>query len=131
MTKTIAGIVAGLIAWIIVATIGNLLFRVSWPGYAQAEISTTFTLAMMVARLLLGVLSSVCAGLAVAWITKGNGPATKILGIVLTAMFVPVHYRLWDKFPVWYHVIFLASLFPVTLLGARLLGRRNRTMQTG
>ena len=91
----------------------------------------TFTLAMVVARLLLGAISSVCAGLAAAWITKGNGVAAKILGIVVTTMFVPVHYSLWNKFPIWYHVIFLASLFPLTVLGARLLGHRNRTMQTG
>ena len=130
MTKMIAGIVAGLIAWIIVATIGNLIFRVAWPGYAEAEISMMFTLAMMVARLLLGALSSLCAGFVVAWITKRNGTGAKVLGIVVTAMFFPVHYVLWDKFPIWYHVIFLASLFPLTLLGAKLSRRANRTMQT-
>jgi len=130
MTKMIAGIVAGLIAWTIVATIGNLMFRVAWPGYAEAEISMMFTLAMMVARLLLGALSSLCAGFVVAWITKRNGTGAKVLGIVVTAMFFPVHYVLWDKFPIWYHVIFLASLFPFTLLGARLSQRANRTMQT-
>ena len=130
MIKTIAGIAGGLIIWFIVATVVNLLFRVSWPGYGEAEISMTFTLAMMTARLLLGALSSLCAGLAVARVTMGNGTAAKILGIVLTAIFVPVHYGLWDKFPVWYHAIFLASLFPFTLLGAELLRRRNRTTQT-
>jgi hypothetical protein len=130
MIKMIAGIVAGLIAWIIVATIGNLMFRVAWPGYAEAEISMMFTLAMMVARLLLGTLSSLCAGFVVAWITKRNGMGAKVLGIVVTAMFFPVHYLLWDKFPIWYHVIFLASLFPLTLLGARLAQRANWTMQT-
>ena len=130
MIKMIAGIAGGLIIWFIVATVVNLLFRVSWPGYAEAEISMTFTLAMMAARLLLGALSSLCAGLAVARVTKGNGTAAKILGIVLTAIFVPVHYGLWAKFPVWYHAIFIASLFPFTLLGAELLRRRNRTTQT-
>ena len=130
MIKTIAGIAGGLIVWFMVATVVNLLFRVSWPGYGEAEISMTFTLAMMTARLLLGALSSLCAGLAVARVTMGNGTAAKILGIVLTAIFVPVHYGLWAKFPVWYHAIFIASLFPFTLLGAELLRRRNRTTQT-
>jgi hypothetical protein len=130
MIKMIAGIVAGLVAWTIVATIGNLMFRVAWPGYAEAEVSMMFTLAMMVARLLLGTLSSLCAGFVVAWITKRNGTGAKVLGIVVTAMFFPVHYLLWDKFPIWYHVIFLASLFPLTLLGAKLAQRANWTMQT-
>jgi len=130
MIRMIAGIVAGLIAWIIVATIGNLMFRVAWPGYAEAEISMMLTLAMMVARLLLGALCSLCAGFVAARITKKNGTGAKVLGIVVTAMFFPVHYLLWDKFPIWYHVIFLASLFPLTLLGAKLAQRANRTMQT-
>ena len=67
MIRMIAGIVAGLIAWISVATIGNLMFRVAWPGYAEAEISMMFTLAMMVARLSLGALSSLCAGFVTAY----------------------------------------------------------------
>src|ERR1043166_2969951 len=43
MIKTIAGIAGGLIVWFMVATVVNLLFRVSWPGYAGAEISMTFS----------------------------------------------------------------------------------------
>jgi len=100
MIRTIAGIAGGLIIWFIVATMVNLLFRVSWPGYAEVEISMTFTFAMMAARLLLGALASLCGGLVVAWMTKGNGTAATILGIVVTVLFVPVHYGLWDKFPV-------------------------------
>jgi hypothetical protein len=121
MLRTVAGIVAGLIVWFVVATIVNLAFRALWPGYAEVEGAMRFTLAMMFARLLLGALSSLCAGFSVAWITKGNGKAAKILGVLLTAMFVPVHYGLWDKFPLWYHLAFLVSLFPLTLLGARLI----------
>ena len=128
MIRTVSGIAAGLIVWFVVATIGNLLFRNAWPGYAAAEISTGFNLAMMAARLALGALSSLCAGFTVAWITTGNGTAAKALGIVLTAMFVPVHYVLWNKFPIWYHAIFLAGLFPLTLLGALLFARGNRRL---
>jgi hypothetical protein len=128
MIRKVAGIAAGLIVWFIVATIVNLLFRTSWPGYAEVEIAMTFTPAMMVARLLLGALSSLCAGFAVAGITKANGRAAKVLGALLTVLFIPVHYGLWDKFPLWYHLIFLASLFPFTLVGSY-LSRRLLTIQ--
>lgn len=121
MVKTVAGIVAGLIVWFVVATLVNLAFRVLWPGYAEVERAMNFTLAMLVARLLLGALSSLCAGFTVAWIAKGSGSAVKVVGVLLTAVFIPVHYGLWDKFPSWYHLAFLVSLFPLTLLGARLL----------
>lgn len=117
--RAVTGIVAGLITWFLVATAGNRLLRVSWPGYAGAEKSLKFTLGMMAARLVLGALSSVCAGFVVAWVTKSNGMAAKVLGIVLVAMFIPVHYGLWDKFPIWYHLTFLVSL-PLTIVGATL-----------
>jgi hypothetical protein len=125
MLKTVAGIVAGVIVWFVVATLVNLLFRRFWSGYAGAELALNFTLAMMVGRLLLGALSSLCAGFAVAWITKANGKAVKVFAVLLTVGFIPVHFGLWDKFPLWYHLIFLASLFPLALLGARLFTPRS------
>jgi hypothetical protein len=43
----------------------------------------------------------------------------------LLALFIPNHYLLWDKFPVWYHLTFLVSLLPLTLLGAMFWLRYN------
>jgi hypothetical protein len=125
MIRGVAGIVAGLITWFFVATAGNRLLRVSWPNYAVAEKPLKFTLGMMAARLVLGALASVCAGFVVAWVTKSTGMAAKVLGIMLVAMFIPVHYGLWDKFPVWYHLTFLVSLLPLTLVGATLKAQPN------
>jgi hypothetical protein len=121
----LAGVVGGLIAWLIIASIGNLLFRMFWPGYAAVEAAMTFTLAMLLGRLVLGAVSSLGAGFAAAWITKGNTRIITVLGILLTVLFLPLHYNLWEKFPVWYHLLFLATLFPFTLLGASLWSRRG------
>jgi hypothetical protein len=120
MLRTVAGVVAGLIVWIVVAMIVNIAFRAQWPGYAEVESAMHFTLAMMLGRLLLGALSSLFAGFTAAWITKGNGRAVKVLGVLLTVVFIPIHFGVWDKFPLWYHLAFLVSLFPLTLVGARL-----------
>jgi len=123
MLRVILGIVAGFVAWFVLASIGNVVFRMSWPGYAQVEPSMTFALAMLVGRLLLSALSSLCGGFVSAWLAPANVNAAKILGVVLTVIFIPIHYGLWDKFPIWYHLLFLASLFPITLLGAFLFLR--------
>jgi hypothetical protein len=120
MLKTVAGIVAGLIVWLVVATIVNLGFRAFWPAYAQVESAMNFTLGMQLARLALGALSSLCAGFVAARITRGSGKAVTVLGIVLIVLFIPIHYRVWDKFPLWYHLTFLVSLYPLSVLGARL-----------
>jgi len=120
MKRAIAGVSVGLAAWFVVATAANFALRVSWPDYAAAEKPMTFTLGMLGARLGLGVLSSLFAGLTAAWIAKESGTPVKVLAALLLLLFIPVHYGLWDRFPLWYHVVFLASLVPLTLLGASL-----------
>ena len=123
MVRSIAGVAGGLVVWMLVATLGNLALRFGWPVYADVEKEMTFTLAMLVGRLVLGAVSSLCAGATVAWITKRDARVVAIFAAVLFALFVPVHYNLWGKFPVWYHIVFLASLVVMPLLGAALYRR--------
>jgi hypothetical protein len=118
MKRGIAAVLGGLVAWFVVVTAVNLVLRVSWPDYAAAEKPMTFTLGMLSARLAMGVLASVCAGFTAAWIARGFGMPVKVLSILLFLAFIPVHYGLWDRFPIWYHAMFLFSLIPFTLLGA-------------
>jgi hypothetical protein len=125
MARGIAGVAGGLLAWIIVATILNLAMRVSWPDYAAVESSMAFTLGMLAARLAVGGVSSLGAGLVLTWITKRAGMPAIVLGVALLVLFLPVHYGLWDKFPVWYHAAFLVSLLPLVLLGSRILPTRR------
>ena len=116
--RAVAGVAGGLIAWVIVATIGNLVMRVFWPAYAAVEAAMNFTLAMLFLRLALGALSSLCAGFFAAWIARRNGASVKVLAALLFAVFIPAHYALWDRFPLWYHIVFLLSLLVVPVLGA-------------
>ena len=104
--------------WVVVATIGNRLLRIAWPGYADVELAMNFTQAMLVLRLLVGGVSSLCAGFVAAWIARRNGTAVKMLAGLSLVAFIPVHYMLWERFPVWYHLIFLLSLVVLTMLGA-------------
>jgi len=124
--KTAGAVIAGLITWFFVATVVNLALRVLWPHYHEAEAAFNFTFAMKFARLVLGAISTLGAGFVAAWIDKGRMSAATITGIVLLGLFIPGHYRIWDKFPVWYHLTFLVSLLPLTLLGAVLNHRAGR-----
>jgi hypothetical protein len=126
--KTVAAVMVGLVTWIVVATIVNFPLRAGWPHYHEAETAFNFTLGMKLVRLALGALASVCSGFVAAWIANGRPTAAIALGILLLAVFIPNHYLLWEKFPVWYHLTFLVSLFPLTLLGAmlKLPGGRGR-----
>lgn len=121
MLRTILAVVGGLATWTVVATACNLVMRRAWPGYAEVEAAMGFTPAMMLARLLLGALASLGAGLVGAWISRGQRRAVVALTVVLLAVFIPVHYRLWEKFPLWYHLAFLLSLAVLPALGSTLM----------
>ena len=121
--KTIGAAIAALVTWFFVATVLNLALRASWPHYHEAETAFNFTLAMKLARLVLGAISSLGAGFVGARIGKDRMKAAILTGIVLLGLFIPGHYLLWSKFPIWYHLTFLASLLPLTLLGAALYRR--------
>ncbi|OOG56196.1 hypothetical protein [Rhodanobacter sp. C03] len=122
MWRAIAGVTAGLVAWVVVVTVLNFGLRWWLPGYVQAEPAMLFTLGMKIARLSIGALSSLAAGALVRTITRSN-LAPWIVGLVLLALFVPDHIHIWNKFPVWYHLTFLVTLAPLAALGARLVPR--------
>ena len=124
--RTIGAVVAGLITWIFVATVLNLALRAWWPHYHEVESAFNFTFAMKLARLVLGAISSIGAGFVAAWMGKARKRTAMLTGIVLLGLFIPGHYRIWDKFPIWYHLTFLVSLLPLTLLGAALNRRACR-----
>jgi hypothetical protein len=124
--KTIGAAIAALVTWFFVATVLNLGLRAWWPHYDEAELAFNFTFAMKLARLVLGAISSLGAGFVAAWIGKGRMSAATLTGIVLLGLFIPGHYRVWSKFPVWYHLTFLVSLLPLTLLGVAFYRRTYR-----
>jgi hypothetical protein len=122
MWRTLASIVAGLVAWAVVVTILNLGLRAAIPGYHAAEATLQFTMAMKAGRLIEAALSSVAAGALVSFIAPSKKWAPWVAGLIVLAMFLPVHVQLWNKFPVWYHLTFLVPLAPLFALGG-VLGR--------
>jgi hypothetical protein len=119
MIRSIFAVIVAVVTWFIVATILNWILRAGLPGYAAVEVSMNFTLTMMICRLLLGLVSSLCAGFVCATIAR-NMFAAKVAAALMVVLFLPVHYMLWAKFPIWYHLFFLISLAPMLLIGAAL-----------
>jgi hypothetical protein len=120
MLRAILSFIAALVVWVLAATLLNRLLRFGLPGYLAAEPVMTFTLAMQVARLAVGAVASLAAGYVVARFAPTHRLLPLALGTLLLLLFLPVHYNLWNKFPIWYHLVFLASLIPLTMVGARL-----------
>ena len=122
MIRSIFAVIVAVVTWFVVATIGNWILRAALPGYSAVEVSMNFTLAMMIGRLILGLVSSLCAGYVCAAIAR-NRLAAKVAAAVMVVLFLPVHYMLWTKFPIWYHLFFLISLAPMIIIGSTLKAR--------
>jgi hypothetical protein len=130
MLRRISGVVVGVVTWFLIASVANHVLYAAWPGYFQAEVAKAFTVGMLVARLFLGGISSLCAGFVAAWITNRSMLVIKFLASVLLVMFLPV-ITLWEHFPPWYHIVFLTSLPLLALVGGLLYPRRAKEYNKG
>lgn len=127
MGRTIGSIVAGLVVWGVVVTLLNFGLRAAIPGYHAAETTLLFTGAMKAGRLIEAAIASFATGMTVRAIAPASRVAPWVAGLIILALFVPMHIQLWSKFPVWYHLTFLLSIVPLVLLGATLrLGSGRR-----
>lgn len=131
MKRSILAFIAGLAAWVLVASLLNRGLRLALRGYAAAEPEMTFTHGMMAARLVLGALASLAAGAATRAVAPSSRRTVWVLGAVLLAAFIPIHVRLWANFPVWYHLVFLGTLVPLVALGATLIRNRSESSVQG
>lgn len=120
MWRTIGSIVAGLVAWAVVVTILNFGLRAAIPGYHAAEATLQFTMAMKIGRLTEAAITSVVAGAIAGLIAPTKRWAPLAVGLITLAMFLPEHVKLWNHFPVWYHLSFLVPLVPLVVLGGLL-----------
>jgi hypothetical protein len=123
MKRTILGFLAGLMVWVLVASLLNRGLRMWLEGYAVAEPQMAFTLSMMWARLALAAAASLAAGAVAAYIAPFSPRLPWALGGLFLLMFIPVHIGLWAHFPIWYHLTFLLTLMPLVRLGAALVRR--------
>src|SRR5262252_1956386 len=126
MSKKILGVVAGLLVFLMVVLLAGEAMRRSWPAYANVADAMTFTLPMMIARLSIGALATLAAGLVTALIVPQSTMAKLMPGVLLLIAFIPQHIMLWDKFPIWYHLTFLLSLVPLTWVGGALWSTSQR-----
>ena len=120
MKRPILAFAAGLVLWVVVVSVLNRGLRIFVMGYAAAEPIFSFTLGMLALRLVIAALTSLIAGAVTAWIAPSSPRVPVLVGATLLAAFIPIHVRLFSLFPLWYHLVFLATLIPLVMLGARL-----------
>lgn len=118
--RTIGAAVAGAITWEAVVAGATLLGRVVWPDYAAVEVQRIFTMDMLVSRLAVGALATLAFGIVIGLVTKGDAKSIRLIVLAGLLFSIVDHIIVWDQFPVWYHLLYLAYIVPVALLGCRI-----------
>jgi hypothetical protein len=130
MVRVILGIIAGFIAWSIVWVGSDQLLITSMDWYAAHQLA--FQKAMvnksafeplgtiLVMNIVRSVITSIIAGFIAAFVSGENRRSTLGLGIILLLVGLMVEIVAWNYLPIWYHLIFLVLLIPMTILGGKL-----------
>ena len=120
MIKILWGVIAGFVLWSAFWVVSDLTLAVLSPGWYGDGLQNVTTGYLLIA-LARSIFISIIAGYIASFIARKNPMQTAlILGVLLFLFGVFVQVSNWNRIPIWYHLIFLALLIPMTWLGAKL-----------
>lgn len=126
LVRIIGAAVAGAITWEAVVAVATLMGRLVWPAYAAVEEQRIFSMDMLLSRLAVGALATLAFGIVISLVTKGDTKSIRLIVFAGLLFSVVDHIIVWDQFPVWYHLLYLAYIVPLALLGGRIERRITR-----
>ena len=122
MFRNLGASLFGYVIWTAVFFAGNAVVRSAMPD-VHDEAGVSSDPVALLFYLLVSFVASLTGGFTTGKIaTKPSTTWVWILGVLLLATGIPVQMGYWDQIPLWYHVVFLAALIPVTLVGGRVAG---------
>jgi hypothetical protein len=125
MLRWTGAVLAGFLAFEAVVLLCLFAARMGWPAYAAAEPTRAYDLVMLLVRLTTGSLATFAGGAVAAWATRGRRDAAIAFGTTLLGLSVVWHIRIWDQYPVWYHLTWWACIVPFAVFGGHLVGRQT------
>jgi len=131
MVRVILGVVAGFIAWSIIWVGSDEVLKMAsagWYGTHQLGLEKAITNRTEFAAdstilgigIIRSIIASILSGFLAAFVANGNRNAPLILSMVLLLVGILVQSMMWNQLPIWFHLIFLALIVPMTILGGRL-----------
>lgn len=142
MLKIVLGVIAGFVAWSILWVGSDQVLAMASPGWYgthqdafqlavvnQAPFTPDTTILLM--HLVRAAIISVMCGFLAAFIAGENTRTPLILGALLLAFGLTVQLLVWFYLPIWYHLVFLGMLIPLTLLGGKLKQVKAAALPSG
>jgi hypothetical protein len=131
MLRIILGVIVGFCVWSILWVAGNQLLMALSPGWYGAQelafmkavaskepVSADSTILLI--HIILSVIASFVSGYVAALVAAENRRVTIALGVLLLLVGIMVEVAYWNYIPIWYHLIFLILLIPMTIAGGKL-----------
>lgn len=126
MLRMILGVVIGFTVWFLIFAGIEPLVKMIAPSWTVEQGATyTGSVPILLAYLFRTIIASIVAGFTAAFIAKDNAKTPLILGIILLLIGLPIHIIGWSTLPVWYHLIWLGLLIPMTVLGGKLKAEKE------
>jgi hypothetical protein len=136
MVRSVLGVVAGAVLWMVGFYALAMGLGQLWPDYAIhgrqwfTERVFTLTPAMACCTLALWVLAEIGAGWAAARFSKRRG-AVWVLAALVGIYLAVLHFVLyWPRFPWWYNLGVVIPAVPAVLLGAHLANASHADIHT-
>ena len=131
MLKIVLGVIAGFVAWSILWVGSDQVLMVSAPTWYGAHLLDmelaranqepfTADTTILLFNLVRGVIVTILSGFLAAFIANENRRTPLILGVLLVLVGIAFEAMYWNQIPIWYHLIFLGMLIPVSILGGKL-----------
>ena len=123
--RTIAALVSGYILWTALWLGGNVGLRAA--GVLPGDVTQPLVAPVpLLALLLLALVCSLSGGYVAGAVSRS--PSIRIvalLGLLLFATGCLVQSTVWQLMPLWYHIVFLGMVIPVTLVGGAAMMRHQ------
>jgi hypothetical protein len=131
MLRIILGAIVGFIVWTILLLSSDYIWEAlspDWFGRHQSEFQAAISnntpfMADTTILIIAGVRSAILSlitGYIAALISKENFKSPLLLGILLLAFGCFIHSMILNNVPVWYHLLILIPLIPLTIAGGKL-----------
>lgn len=120
MWKIALGVIAGFVVWTILWLIVSPLVSLIAPELMPSADFSVIPVAFLLIVLLASVICSIAAGFTAVSVSKELPKTTLYLGAALLLVGILVEFSNWNLLPVWYHLMFLILLIPMTIFGGKL-----------
>ncbi len=130
MIRSILSIIIPVVTWGVLSVSANFAIYAMMPARFDENMIPNDPITLLIFLLLCTVLC-ILAGFLCAMIARSNPMKhVWILAAIQLAIGIMVQIGVWDQLPLWYHLLFLAQVMPMHLVGGKLRNTKRQSTPT-